>query len=83
MARYWQLVRAGWRRNATYRTATFAGAFTNIIFGFLRAAVLIATLDVAGTIGDYDRADALTYTWMTQGLIMVIAIWRWNALARP
>jgi ABC-2 type transport system permease protein len=81
MGRYWQLVRAGWRRNATYRAATFAGAFTNIVFGFLRAAVLIATLKVAGHIGGYDRADALTYTWLTQGLIMVIAIWRWNDLA--
>jgi ABC-2 type transport system permease protein len=81
MGRYWQLGRAGWRRNATYRAATFAGAFTNIVFGFLRAAVLIATLKVAGNIGGYDRADALTYTWLTQGLIMVIAIWRWNALA--
>ena len=42
-------VRAGWHRNATYRAATFAGAFTNVVFGFLRAAVLIATLKVAGT----------------------------------
>src|SRR5206468_869610 len=62
MQRYWQLARAGWRRNATYRAATFAGAFTNVVFGFLRAAVLVATLKVAGNIGGYDRADALTYT---------------------
>ena len=81
MGRYWQLVRAGWQRSAAYRAATFAGGFTNTIFGFLRAAVLIATLKVAGHIGGYDRADAITYTWLTQGLIMVIAIWRWNDLA--
>jgi ABC-2 type transport system permease protein len=81
MGRYWQLARAGWHRSAAYRAATFAGAFTNTVFGFLRAAVLVATLDVAGHIGGYDRADALTYTWLTQGLIMVIAIWRWNDLA--
>jgi ABC-2 type transport system permease protein len=81
MGRYWQLVRAGWHRCAAYRAATFAGAFTNVVFGFLRAAVLIATLKVAGNIGGYDRADALTYTWLAQGLIMVIAIWRWNDLA--
>jgi ABC-2 type transport system permease protein len=81
MGRYWQLVRAGWQRSASYRAATFAGVFTNTVFGFLRAAVLIATLEVAGSIGGYDRADALTYTWLTQGLIMVIAIWRWNDLA--
>jgi len=81
MGRYWQLARAGWQRSAAYRAATFAGVFTNTVFGFLRAAVLIATLEVAGRVGGYDRADALTYTWLTQGLIMVVAIWRWNPLA--
>ena len=81
MSRYWQLVRAGWKRSASYRTATFAGAFTNTVFGFLRAAVLVATLEVAGTIAGYDRSAALTYVWLGQGMIMIIAIWRWDDLA--
>jgi ABC-2 type transport system permease protein len=78
---YVELARAGWRRHATYRIATLAGVFTNTVFGFLRAAVLIAALRTAGTIAGWDRADALTYTWLTQGLIMVVAIWNWNDIA--
>src|SRR5262249_39658002 len=52
---------AGARRMEAQRVlpdATFAGEFTNTVDGFLRAAVLIATLEVAGTIGGYDKADA-------------------------
>jgi ABC-2 type transport system permease protein len=78
---YVELARAGWRRYATYRAATLAGLFTNTVFGFLRAAVLIAALRTAGTIAGWDRSDALTYTWMTQGLIMFVAIWQWNDIA--
>jgi ABC-2 type transport system permease protein len=76
--RYLALMGAGWRRWSSYRAATFAGLFTNTAFGFLRAAVLLAALKVAGPIGGYDLADALTYVWLGQGLIMAIGIWRWS-----
>ena len=33
---------SGFRRYATYRQATVAGAFTNTVFGFLRCYVLLA-----------------------------------------
>jgi ABC-2 type transport system permease protein len=79
--RYLALMGAGWRRWSSYRAATFAGLFTNTAFGFLRAAVLLAALKVAGPIGGYDPADALTYVWLGQGLIMAIGIWRWSELA--
>ena len=39
LAPYPQLVRAGYRRYATYRQATLAGLTTNVVFGLLRAAV--------------------------------------------
>jgi viologen exporter family transport system permease protein len=78
---YVELARAGYRRWSTYRVASVAGVFTNTVFGFLRAAVLIAALKTAGTIAGWDTSDALTYTWLTQGLIMVTAIWNWNDIA--
>jgi ABC-2 type transport system permease protein len=78
---YVELARAGWRRYATYRMATIAGIFTNTVFGFLRAAVLIAALHTAGTIAGWNEADALTYTWLTQGLLMVVYMWNWNEIA--
>ena len=79
---YLALARAGFRRWSSYRAATLAGVFTNTIFGFLRVAILLAALDAGG-----DRsaatpaADALTYTWLTQALIMMIAMWNWVDLA--
>jgi viologen exporter family transport system permease protein len=78
---YVELARAGWRRYATYRVATLAGLFTNTVFGFVRAAVLIAALHTAGTINGWDTSDAVTYTWLTQALIMFVAIWNWNDIA--
>jgi ABC-2 type transport system permease protein len=79
--RYWALVRTGFRRYATYRAATLAGLFVNTVFGFIRAAVLVAAIDAAGGIAGYDRTDALTYAWLTQALIMAIAVWQWIELA--
>jgi ABC-2 type transport system permease protein len=81
MRAYVELARAGWRRYATYRLATVAGVFTNTIFGFLRVAVLIAALGTVGQIAGWDTADAVTYTWIGQGLIAVVAIWNWNDIA--
>ena len=78
-----ELARAEFRRYSTYRAATVSGLFTNTVFGFLRAAVLIAALKATdgGVIGGYGRRDALTYTWLTQALLMTIVIWNWNDIA--
>jgi ABC-2 type transport system permease protein len=56
LAPYPQLVRAGYRRYASYRQATLAGLATNAVFGLLRAAVLAAVLAERGTVGGYDLA---------------------------
>ena len=79
----WELARAEFRRYSTYRAATVSGLFTNTVFGFLRAAVLIAALKAThtGVIGGYGRRDALTYTWLTQALLMTVAVWGWNDIA--
>ncbi len=42
------LVTAGFRRYATYRRATLAGAFTNTVFGVIKASILFAAADAAG-----------------------------------
>ena len=78
-----ELARCEFRRYSSYRAATVSGLFTNTVFGFLRAAVLLAALKATdgGVIGGYGRRDALTYTWLTQALLMTIAIWNWNDIA--
>jgi ABC-2 type transport system permease protein len=82
MMAFWALARAGFRRSSTYRAATLAGIFTNSIFGFFGVAILLAALEAGGgEIAGYTRTDAITYTWITQGLIGTLAVWGWVDLA--
>jgi ABC-2 type transport system permease protein len=74
MRLYWEVARSTARRMATYRGATFAGVFTNTVFGFLLAYVMLAVFDERGTIGDFDAVDAVTFTFVTQGLLMVVGV---------
>ena len=77
----WELARRGYRRYAAYPAATVAGLFTNTVFGFLRGYILLALYRHRDVVGGYDSADALTYVWLTQGLIATIYIWGWQELA--
>jgi ABC-2 type transport system permease protein len=69
---YWEVARRSFRRWSTYRTATVAGVFTNTVFGYLRAYILIAVAAAAGgAAGGWDRAELVTFAFLTQGLINV------------
>lgn len=81
MRAYWELAVSGYRRYATYRGATLAGAFTNSVFGLMRGYVLLAIVAGRPRVGGYDAADTLTYVWLVQGLLMVAYLWGWNDLA--
>src|SRR3569833_2653812 len=72
---YLALAGAGYRRFATYRTAMFASMVSNTIFGFLRAAVLLAVSrngSAAGSTGP----QMLLYVWAGQGLIGTVLLWQ-------
>ncbi|MDQ3401967.1 MAG: ABC-2 family transporter protein [Actinomycetota bacterium] len=72
----WALAVAGFRRYATYRQATVAGAFTNVVFGFLRCYVMLAVADAAGgTIMGYSGPQLVSYVWLGQGLLAVVNSW--------
>ncbi|HEY0697569.1 MAG TPA: ABC-2 family transporter protein [Micromonospora sp.] len=76
------IARSGFRRYSTYRQATIAGAFTNIVFGFLRCYVLLAAASAAGgTVGGYDGRQLATSDWVGQGMIAVVGLWGWTELA--
>ena len=77
----WELARRGYRRYAAYPAATIAGIFTNTVFGFLRGYVLLALYEHRDIVGGYDAGDAVTYVWLTQGLISIVYIWGWPDLA--
>lgn len=77
---YLAFARAGFRRYATYRQAMVAATVTNCVFGFLRAAVLLALAGTAAVAG-YDAERLATFVWVGQGLIGVVLIWAPTELA--
>lgn len=70
---YLKLFRAGFSRQANYRLAMVAGLATNVVFGFIRAAILFAALDSAGgSLGGYTKGSISAYVWLSQGLLGAI-----------
>jgi ABC-2 type transport system permease protein len=65
--------RGSFRRYATYRAATWAGVFTNTVFGFFIAYTYQALWEVRPHLGGYDLSSALTYVWLGQALLMPVA----------
>jgi ABC-2 type transport system permease protein len=77
----WEIAKRGWRRYAAYPAATWAGAFTNTIFGFMQAYILLAVYEHRTDVGGYDVGDTVTYVWLAQALIMTVYIFGWEELA--
>lgn len=73
MRLYWEVARATARRLTTYRAATAAGVFTNTVFGFVLSYVLLAVVRER-PIDGFDATDAVTFTFVTQGMLMVVGI---------
>lgn len=71
---YFEVARRTFRRMTTYRGATVAGVFTNTAFGFLLAYVLLAVYAERPEVGGFDPADAVTFTFVVQGMLMVVGI---------
>jgi ABC-2 type transport system permease protein len=70
----WELAVRGYRRFAAYPAATWAGIFTNTVFGFIQAYVLLALFETRDDIGGYDATDTLTYVWLTQAMLSTVGI---------
>jgi viologen exporter family transport system permease protein len=77
----WEIAKRGWARYAAYPWATAAGVFTNTVFGFIQAYILLAVFEHRTDVGGYDTADTLTYVWLAQALIMTVYIFGWQELA--
>jgi ABC-2 type transport system permease protein len=74
---YWEVMCRGFRRYSTYVGATLAGIFTNTVFGFVKAYILVALFAARPVLGGYRIDDALTYSFIAQGLLATVAIWGW------
>lgn len=73
----------GFRRWSTYRLAMAAGAFTNSVFGLIKASITMGAIGAAGgTLAGYDAVTGATYAWLAQALIAPVnAFGNWQELA--
>jgi len=61
---------AGFREQAAYRMAMFGGLVANVTFGFLKVAMLFATVHAAGgTLQGYSVGTMSAYIWISQGML--------------
>jgi len=81
MRLYLEVARRSYERISTYRSATIAGVFTNTVFGFLLAYVLQAVYAERSTVGAFDVADAVTFTFVAQGLLMPLGLFSYTEMA--
>lgn len=72
---YGSVARGAFRRYSTYRAATLAGAFTNTVFGFILSYTYLALWRARPGLGGYDTAQAVTYIWISQSLLVTVAVW--------
>jgi ABC-2 type transport system permease protein len=75
---YLTAARLSLRRFLAYRSSAVAGVFTNTVFGCIRAFVLIALWKQKPEINGWDESDAVTYAFLTQGLISPMGIFLTN-----
>ena len=61
---------------------TLAGAFTNTVFGLIRAYITVGAIGAAGgTLAGYDAKAGITYAFLAQALIAPVNIFTWNEFA--
>ncbi|WP_460698674.1 ABC transporter permease [Nocardia thraciensis] len=71
---YLCLAEAGFRRQWHYRLAMFAGMFTNVVFGLVRASVLLAAVRSTTEFGGYTSDSIGAYVWLSQGLLGALGV---------
>lgn len=82
MRPYLRLLVAGFRRQSAYLAAAFGGLVANVTFGFLKAAVLVATVRAAGgDVGGYDTGQMLAYVWFSQAMLGLVNVYGRDVLA--
>jgi ABC-2 type transport system permease protein len=81
MRLYVEVARRTYARISTYRSATVAGVFTNTVFGFLLAYILLAVYRDRDLVGGFDAIDTITFTFVAQGMLMVLGMFNDTEIA--
>jgi ABC-2 type transport system permease protein len=77
-----ELARRSFQRHLTYRAAILAGLATNIFFGILRVAVMVALYGTRTEVVGMDLRAAITFTGLAQAVIAYLSIFGWYDLMR-
>jgi ABC-2 type transport system permease protein len=73
---YRRLLVAGFRRQSAYLAAAVGGLVANVTFGFLKAAILVATVEAAGgELAGYDAGSMLAYVWISQAMLGLVNVY--------
>jgi ABC-2 type transport system permease protein len=78
MRLYWELARLSFQRQLAYRISNYAGLATNLFFGALRAAVLLALFQNRGEVSGLTVRDAVTFTALTQSILAFLLLFAVN-----
>jgi len=82
MLKYLALTRLAIQRQIVYRAATLAGLATNLFFGLLRAAVMVALFKTRTQVAGMSVQDAITYTGISQACIAFLSLFSWFEIIR-
>ena len=77
MRLYLELVKLSFQRTLTYRAATLAGLATNLFFGLLRAAVMVALYGAQTDVSGISLQGAITFTGISQAVIAYLSLFSW------
>ena len=77
MRLFWEIAQRSIQRYLSYRAAALAGLSTNLFWGFLRAALMIALFAQQTEVAGMTVRDAVTYTAVTQAVISYLSLFGW------
>ncbi len=77
MRLYLELVKLAFQRTLTYRAAALAGLATNLFFGLLRAAVMVALYGARTDVSGISLQGAITFTGISQAIIAFLSLFSW------
>jgi ABC-2 type transport system permease protein len=72
-----EIGKRSFQRTLAYRAAAIAGVITNLFFGLLRIAVLVALYGQRTEVTGLSVQDAVTFTGLTQAIISFLALFGW------
>ncbi len=80
MGLFWIICAKSIQKQLAYRAAVLAGLLTNLFFGLLRAAVLVALYGSRTVVTGISVEGAITYTGITQAIIGLLSLFSWYEL---